>query len=255
MNTICDILFLAKNRLEFTRASLGSLIENTNWKLVRHLVIIDDGSTDGTREYLQRISYPVSVRFLFTHANMRFNGPAAVMKAFTREPEVPELFAKIDNDVIVPPRWLDICLSVMNHHPELDLLGIEPWMSRTPHYEGGPVTPPPELTGVHVRSNSNTHGYAVCNSIGGIGVMRSSAFHKYSNLTQHSIYGGFTEWQLNHPEIRKGWVAPPLNVFLLDRLPIEPWRSLSREYITKTWQRAWSCYSLDNPFWSWWETV
>ena len=34
----------------------------------------------------------------------------------------------------------------------------------------------------------------------------------------------------------------PLKVFLLDRLPGEPWASLSRKYIAKGWQRAWSGY-------------
>lgn len=243
-----DIIFLAKNRLDFTKASFESLIKNTNWNIVHRLYVYDDGSTDGTRSYLfGRIAdgfVPVNTTLI---EGYKFGGPASIMRNYALNKGCcQELFAKIDNDVIVPPNWLDECMEVMNTHPELDLLGIEPWMSRTPHFKGGPRSPSPEL-------ESSLHsGYARCDSIGGIGLMRRRAFEKYQDLGQHSIYGGFTDWQIQHRDLIKGWMVPPLSLFLLDRLPIEPWRTYSREYISKGWQRAWSGYSLDNPFWKWW---
>lgn len=246
-----EILYLAKNRLEFTKASFECLLENTNWGLVSRLVVYDDNSIDGSAEWiierLKKFTTPFEMRF------SNLGGPASIMSNYLMKSKA-DIFAKIDNDVMVPPGWLDKCLIPMNYEePQLDLLGIEPWMSRTPHYLGSKPVVHPELDGIAMKLAEITGDpqYARCDSIGGIGLMRRSAFLKYPNLVQHSIYGGFTEWQLSHRDIVKGWMVPPLNVFLLDRMPIEPWRSLSVDYISKGWQRPWTNYPIDNPFWSW----
>jgi hypothetical protein len=252
-----DILFLAKNRQEFTRESLAALGANTNWELVRKYYIWDDGSVDGTQAVIRAegLGYPTSTSY---------GSPAAAMSAFVAMPDPPDAFAKIDNDVIVPPGWLDACVAVMEAHPELDLLGIEPPASRTPHYEGGPRSKCPELDveqkyrpGMSPAETPRYQDYAPCDSIGGIGLMRTKAFLENEPLKPHSTYGGFTEFQLQHPRITKGWIVPPLKVFLLDRMPTEPWMSLGREYERKGWQRAWSKYPMAarDELWGWWKPV
>lgn len=47
---------------------------------------------------------------------------------------------------------------------------------------------------------------------------------------------GFSEWQHTYQPVR-GWIRPDLPVALLDRVPLEPWLSLSQEYIANGWQR------------------
>ncbi len=47
-----DLLYLACNRLEFTQETFTALIANTDWQLVHELFVYDDGSQDGTREWL-----------------------------------------------------------------------------------------------------------------------------------------------------------------------------------------------------------
>lgn len=257
-----DILFVAKNRLEFTREALAALKANTNWNLVRYVICCDDASTDGTRdllyeecrfhevqgEFLSSI-LPVALRFT------SFGSPAAAMNEFFQNPNRnrPDVVCKLDNDVIVPPGWLDACFSVMEAHPELDLLGIEPPASRVPHFEGGKRSPTPEYHAACTMNPDGELGYAPCDSIGGIGLMRTKAFLDNAPLKPHSTYGGFTEWQLEHPKIRKGWIVPPLDVFLLDRLPFAPWSELSKVYESKGWQRPWSKYPKDcSSLWKWW---
>jgi glycosyltransferase involved in cell wall biosynthesis len=255
-----DILFLAKNRLEFTKESLTALLANTNWSLVRALWLWDDGSTDGTDGYLAGVASAIVPVLAIVTPHSNLGSPAAIMNEAFRHPEAADVICKIDADTIVPPGWLGACHAVMEAHPELDLLGIEPPASRTPHFEGGPRKPAPEddyrtwhgcgceaPAGIFYQS-----GYASCDSIGGIGLMRTKTFLENEPLRPHSIYGGFTEWQLQHPRIRKGWIVPPLDVFLLDRMPGEPWASLSREYEAKGWQRAWSKYPKDSTLWEWW---
>lgn len=97
--------------------------------------------------------------------------------------------------------------------------------------------------------------YAQCDAIGGVGLMRRSAFGK-QRMKPHSTYGGFTDWQIAHPEVTKGWIVPPLKLFLLDRLPLEPWASLSKRYIEEGLQRPWTNYEPKDAdaLWSWWKS-
>jgi hypothetical protein len=233
---VIDLIYLAKGRKEFTRASLDALMTNTNWRLAT-LIVYTDGD-----------DFPA-----LANAQVRktvHGGPVAIMNAYLAGPGT-NVFAKIDNDVIVPPNWLDICLGVMNNNPELGLLGIEGHKSRTPApWAKGMYAPAPELNGDHPA------GYAGCSMIGGIGLMRRDAFLVNDPMKPHSIYGGFSDWQLRHPEVVKGWVAPPLDVFLLDRLPMEPWASLSKEYIRTGQQRPWTNYDpADSKLWDWWRNA
>ncbi|HXI88458.1 MAG TPA: hypothetical protein VNH18_14700 [Bryobacteraceae bacterium] len=222
-----DILFLAHGRVEFTVASLKALNAHTDWNRAR-LIYAAVGS-----------GYPME------------QGPVAVMNHFLSQ-EGDATFAKIDNDVIVPPGWLEQCLSVMDAHPELDLLGIEPPASRTRAPWKAVVPPAPELNGRHVINGNGKLGYAPCEAIGGVGLMRRRAFESKA-MPPVGLYGGFTAWQYAHSEVRKGWIVPPLNLFLLDRLPVEPWASLSRQYVDAGQQRHWTRYDpKDSALWEWW---
>src|SRR6185437_7799659 len=259
-----DILYLAKGRPEFTAASLAALKANTDWSKVRAVWVFTDGADD-----LPSFGGLVNcVRDGRVHG-----GPVAIMNHYLSGPGA-EIFAKIDNDCIVPPGWLDQSLAVMEAHPELALLGIEPPASRTPapwtrknrspHPESGwcaKCVPYPfgfsrdalmrcdkcgrkdGLDKFHTCAGGmhcddcvfelRRPGYAPCDSIGGIGLMRRSAFRNRRPMEPHAQngVGGFTDWQLHFADVCKGWIVPPLKCFLLDRLPFEPWASLSKKYI------------------------
>src|SRR5579862_1170051 len=104
-----DILFLAHNRLKFTRASFEALVENTNWDLVQALTVWDDGSTDGTLEYLKEASREFRRQSgkitLLHYCQKPVCSPVRVTAAYLTSPGA-EFFGKLDNDVIVPPGWL-----------------------------------------------------------------------------------------------------------------------------------------------------
>lgn len=176
------------------------------------------------------------------------HGPVAIMNDFLSR-DGSQIFAKIDNDTIVPPGWFELGMAVMEAHPELGLLGIEPPKSRTPSPQGAKVDAPENMASLGER------GYARCSMIGGIGFMRRSAFAGREPMRPHGPLGvgGFSDWQLRHPEVIKGWIVPPLDVFLLDRLPVEPWASLSKQYIAEGIQRPWTNYDPANhELWDWW---
>lgn len=230
-----DLLFVTHNRLEFTKAALTVLVENTKWDEVSKVFLYDDQSTDGTKEYLQRCKFPVEHELCAG----KFRGPVNIMVDYLSRyaPTQDGLFAKIDSDTMVPPGWLEDCLSVMHRHPRLGLLGIE------------------AMTGVSVPVQKGLRrDYEEAEFIGGIGLMRRREFANSVPRARADGRFGFTEWQMASTHVVKGWIKPALPVFLLDHLPREPWVSLSKEYVQKGWQRVqWGTYEEHaKHLWSWW---
>ena len=273
-SSMIDILYLAKGRPEFTEASLAALLRNTDWTEAS-LVIYTDGDQRDKNHLLGRVLEEVIPSMQgsdtdWTEASLvislvpnKLGGPVAIMSDYLEHSGLvsDSIFAKIDNDVIVPPGWLKQCLAVMEAHPELDLLGIEPPASRTPApWLTGRSIPAPEHDGTraHVADVNSRHGWVPCDAIGGIGLMRRRAFANRPPMQPHGPngVGGFTDWQWRNKDVVKGWIVPPLKVFLLDRLPVEPWASLSKQYIAEGIQRPWTNYSPEaHDLWDWWLTT
>src|ERR1051325_11314366 len=105
------------------------MIAHTHWDLVSRLVVYDDGSEDGTLEFLRDVtasgkirrhhrSIPVELRV------SALRSPPAIMTHSVATCEA-QSFAKIDSDIGLCPGWLDKRLNVFDRHPEIDLLGME----------------------------------------------------------------------------------------------------------------------------------
>ena len=64
---------------------------------------------------------------------------------------------------------------------------------------------------------------------------------------------GFTEWQ-HQQEVGAYWVTPDMPIFLLDRIPVEPWASLSARYAEEgVSRRDWEKLDpRDANCWEWW---
>lgn len=242
-----DILFCARNRREYTEEALKQLEKNTNWDLVNNTLFWDDGSVDGTQN-LSPYSMPLAT-------STTIGSPVAIMNVFLQLKSGSPWFAKIDNDTIVPPGWLDVCVAIAETD-NADLIGIEARYCKHPPMPAGVIS--------LIKYRPTDH-------VGGIGLFRRAVFDRYpltgpppaaldyyAKTGQDARYFGFTEWQLAHPDVRKVWIDPPLPVFLLDHLPFEPWRSLGYQYVQKGWQRnSWGEYDAvkDKGLWKWWRRL
>lgn len=223
-----EILYLAWNRLQFTSQTWRLLMCNTNWKLVKKLTVYDDGSEDGTLEFLREHIGDCPVEAELRLSDMR--SPPAIMNHFLAT-ERTELFFKLDNDICCPRKWLDIMLSVMRDNPEIDLLGVEPGMAE----------PDSERVG---------HGFQPSSHIGGVGLMRTKFFTDNPPIPERGRFG-FGDIQDRYNPVR-GWITPDLMMPQLDRVPIEPWKSLSAEYVRKGWQRNWPSWEMSlSQYWDW----
>jgi hypothetical protein len=252
-----DVIYLAWNRLELTRLTFPLLLRNTDWSLVRNLIVYEDGSTDGTREYLDGAlsAYTTSVRFMgIDNAPMSaslsylgYGSPVRTMNHYLERDPAP-LFAKVDSDIAVPPGWLNELAAVMGRSPELEILGMQAG------FTGETLRADAHGVGYSAWS-SEARGWVDCPHIGGVGLLRSSAFTSRAPMVPNGRFG-FTEWQQRNDRLRgipvTGWINPDLLCPQMDLLPIEPWRGLSAGYTEKGWQRAWPPYELgSHHLWDW----
>jgi glycosyltransferase involved in cell wall biosynthesis len=219
-----DLMFLAKNRLRFTQESFSWLRRNTNWDLIDNFVIYDDGSEDGTAEWLKEQASRVGAEFRPTN----FHSGLIAGNDFVSKSKA-DFVAKIDNDAMYPPNWLDLGLEVMQSHPELQMLGLE--------YMGIPGDLP--------------YSYYEVADADGLWIARGEIFRNGSLPAVTDVYFGMHPWVMNNG-IKSGRLKPSIPVFLLDRLPMEPWCSLSREYTDRGWQRTFPSYEPNmSHLWDW----
>lgn len=95
------------NRLEYTRRTLPVLLENSEDAEVH---IVDNGSTDGTVEYLQAFDTDRTLLMTFNDYN---EGIVPTMNYFLSATKDRDYIAKVDNDTMVPEGWLDRMVSAM----------------------------------------------------------------------------------------------------------------------------------------------
>jgi len=130
------ILFLCYNRLEYTKKSLEALMA-TNYPI--EVYIHDNGSTDGTVEYLKivgdreqanNLNWPIA-KIVYSEKNIGLNKP---FNNFLRIYKDSSFVAKVDNDTIMPPNWLNELFYVMTTKPELD--AVSAYLQRPPGSSG-----------------------------------------------------------------------------------------------------------------------
>lgn len=219
-----DLLYLAWNRKEFTKLTFMFMLMNTDWGLVSRLYVYDDISEDGTSDFLAKVIPEVPVPVTFVQE--KHGSPVAVMNDYLRRAD-SELFAKIDSDVCLPQGWLTAMTGVLEAHPDVELLGME--AGRT------------WLIGRDGREWDGVYEPEQASHIGGVGLMRTSAFTSRPPLIDYGARLGFDHWQKEH-DVPRAWIAPDLMVPLLDRLPYEPWLSISSGYRDQGWQRPHGVY-------------
>lgn len=251
-----DLLYVACNRLAFTTETTHALLRHTDWSLVRRLYVHDDGSDDGTAEFLdaaleKHTAHLPDLDVVFQ--SKQLGGPVAAMNwLLEHSADDPcDVFGKVDNDMVVCPGWLNEMLRVLNLHPDLDILGMEPFV-------GGPEPVEFDAFGsIGAWQNAcwlEGRTITPASHIGGKGLIRRRAFeHPRSDKMWADGYQGFTQWQHRNRHVRKAWITPDLPVFGLDQIPVEEWQQITAGYVADGVQRAWPPYHHASRYHEWWQ--
>jgi hypothetical protein len=226
-----DLLFPAYNRLGFTQVAWENLVEHTDWSLVNKLSVYSVASTDGTLPFLKNAveTFRGGCRIEFVVKPLT---PIVQLQTEYIAQTTAPYVGKIDNDTMVSPRWLNISLGLLERRPELSFLGLEVFNE---------VKDVPD----------EEYGYSQAGFISGLFIARREALLG-SRPIAYGQYYGWEDWQEHVvPALVKGWIKPSLPFFLLDRLPIEPWRAMSKEYERLGWQRFCHLYLPECTLWEW----
>ncbi len=105
------------NCLPLTQAMLASLRETLPPGLDCEIILVDDGSTDGTRAWLKDL--PPPCRAMLNEKNLGFAG-ACNRGAATA---TGDLLFFLNNDLVLLPRWLEPMLAVFDQFPDAGLVG------------------------------------------------------------------------------------------------------------------------------------
>ncbi len=153
------ILFLCFNRLDFTKQSLDAIEKHTKGY---KLYIVDNGSNDGTREYLMERKFKGNFEIWFTSENSGVDRP---MNWFYEVTE-GQYLAKVDNDTIVPPGWLD---KLKEDIEGLDIVGASHHtMSKSALY--------------NMKRAADTGKPFLCSCVGGSGILYRRDIHDRCGL-------------------------------------------------------------------------
>jgi len=120
-----DILLVTYNRIEFTKQTINSILERTVYPY--RLIVVDNDSTDGTKEYLKKLKFKGDISVLILN-DKNIGLEKALNKGFQIVRSTP-YFITVDNDCIAPelePCWLSRMVELMDRHEMYAAVSLRP---------------------------------------------------------------------------------------------------------------------------------
>ncbi|MDX2165105.1 MAG: glycosyltransferase [Gammaproteobacteria bacterium] len=111
-----SVIILTHNNLTLTQKCIESIERYTQYPAIE-IIIVDNASTDGTRDYLQALSTPYKI--ILNNENKGFSAGNNIGILAARG----DYLVLLNNDTTVTPGWLLTLLNHCTRNPEIGLLG------------------------------------------------------------------------------------------------------------------------------------
>jgi len=185
------VLFTTYNRLEYTKKSLKALLESG----CENIIVIDNYSTDGTREWLQKLN-DKRLTLIFNDKN---EGVAGAMNKFFKITEVEEFVGKVDNDTIVPKDWF-ADLTAINLLYSIDIIQAKHKILNSNFKTFDEWAK--KMKSVKTIFDGNIY---YSSYVGGSGIsIRREAIDKEIEKSEW-VLGGWTQYQVKKDELKKAF--------------------------------------------------
>lgn len=117
------LMMVTYNRLNLTKIMIEDLYKSVDREF--NFVIIDNGSSDGTVEYLKTLSDSDKIKY---HIDLLSNNKGIAIGRNLGLKKADELDTKwyctVDNDVKMPEGWLDECINILSSNKNFGSVGV-----------------------------------------------------------------------------------------------------------------------------------
>ncbi|MDH3883092.1 MAG: glycosyltransferase, partial [Desulfobacterales bacterium] len=115
-NKYVNISMVTYNRLDFTKQAIASVLKNTRYPHV--ITVVDNGSTDGSREYLKKMHQKGIIKnILLLDENVGVSKASNL--AWKMESDA-EYYLKLDNDIVIfKTDWLSAMIQMVDAIPQI----------------------------------------------------------------------------------------------------------------------------------------
>lgn len=198
MNNKIPVLMITYNRLEYTKQALGALYKSYD----TFPIIIDNGSTDGTVEYLQDMRFGREHTRPIIRLNNKNKGIAYAMNQFLDMTSNYDVVGKVDNDTIVPPDWAMILKPCLRYAH----------IVQAKHH----IIPATNKNGWDgfIQGKRSKNGLIYHDYVGGSGILFIRNRVDRIPETEWKL-GGWNKFQLDRKELTKAF-CPDVEIKLLD---------------------------------------
>jgi GT2 family glycosyltransferase len=118
-----SIVVLSFNRLEYLTATLESLLATTDCR-ANEVIVVDNGSTDGSVEYLRKLAGRNDLTKLILRSKNHGISPGFNCGFAYADPRTDYL-VKLDSDIkILTPGWLNKFIDIFNRDQEIGMLTL-----------------------------------------------------------------------------------------------------------------------------------
>ena len=148
---LLSIVVLNWNRKHYTSQTVENIIKKTS--VPHELIFVDNGSEDGTREYLKSMEHKTNATRVFYQFNDKNLGVAGGRNSGLVHAKGDYLLT-IDDDVLVPDNWDKLIVAACDNIPGLGITGVNVEPLKFPVRV---------INGVRVRpKNGNLGGACLC---------------------------------------------------------------------------------------------
>lgn len=192
MTKLMSIVMLNWNRLHYTKQTLECMIERTT--IPHEFIWVDNGSEDGTREYLESMKDKTNAEQVVLQFNDKNLGVAGGRNSGLVHAK-GDYLVTIDDDVRVPRRWDELMAEACDKIPGLGITGVnvEPFKFPIKILNGARVRP----------KNGNLGGACLC--------LPRRVFKRVGYYNYFSTYGhedAMMYWRLRHLGLISAYIEP-----------------------------------------------
>lgn len=196
-----DVVLLVYGRRKYTECCLDAIVRNTHYEGPFRLWICVQANKENTRELVQTFAceHPELVEHVWYY-DTAVGITEPVNYFWTRALKNPEIafLGKLDNDIVVHPKWLTYMVDCMLSNPEVGVVGG--WvLSLTPEHVHG-------IGPLQGKPGRYCQGYVVPSHVGGIYLIRREVVRKVGLLDTNVGVKGYLGWAFYQNRVRRqGW--------------------------------------------------